>query len=578
MFIPKYKFILLYYLTICLPLTYYFRIVLKQLSISNYAIIDALEVEFASGMNVITGETGAGKSILLGALSLVLGERADSKVLLDQQKKCVIEAQFSVDNAMLPEINGEEFDIDATIILRREIAVTGKSRSFINDTPATLQQLKHVGELLVNMHSQHETLDLIERGFQMNVLDTYAGLKEEVKLFREDFFAYKKELKALEELRANAQRNAQEEDYLQFQLNEFTQANLTAGEQEVLEQEQQSLANVEDIKVGLDKAIHILDAGEVSMSSLMSEALAALKPIAGFHTDVQSQYERLIAAAEELRDIKKEIEHLSDNAESNPERLEEINQRLHVIFKLQKRHGVTTIEELMKLQESFEQKLALVSDSNGAIEALERSTTKQFHALLKKANAIHTSREQRIKEASAIVQQLLQQVGMPSATFSIALNLLNENAINENGLTDISFLFSANKGFAPKPLKDMASGGELSRLMLCIKTLLANADHTPTMIFDEIDTGISGEVALRVGDIMGDLAKKHQLICITHLPQIARCGDAHYFVYKENSGARTNTNIKLLSKAERETEIAKMIGGEQYSDAALKHAKELIKG
>ncbi len=346
----------------------------------------------------------------------------------------------------------------------------------------------------------------------------------------------------------------------------------------MLELEQQSLANVEDIKVGLDKAIHILDAGEVSMSSLMGEALAALKPIAGFHTDVQSQYERLIAAAEELRDIKKEIEHLSDNAESNPERLEEINQRLHVIFKLQKRHGVTTIEELLKLQESFEQKLALVSDSNGAIEALERSTTKQFHALLKKANAIHTSRELRIKEASTIVQQLLQQVGMPSATFSIALNLLNENAINENGLTDISFLFSANKGFAPKPLKDMASGGELSRLMLCIKTLLANADHTPTMIFDEIDTGISGEVALRVGDIMGDLAKKHQLICITHLPQIARCGDAHYFVYKENSGARTNTNIKLLSKAERETEIAKMIGGEQYSDAALKHAKELIKG
>ncbi len=551
---------------------------LKQLSISNYAIIDALEVEFASGMNVITGETGAGKSILLGALSLVLGERADSKVLLDQQKKCVIEAQFSVDNALLPEINDEEFDIDATIILRREIAVTGKSRSFINDTPATLQQLKHVGELLVNMHSQHETLDLIERGFQMNVLDTYAGLKEDVKSFREDFFAYKKDLKALEELRTNAHRNAQEEDYLQFQLNEFTQANLVIGEQEILEQEQQSLANVEDIKVGLDKAIHILDTGEMSMSSLMSEALAALKPIAGFHADVQSQYERLISSAEEIRDIKKEIEHLSDNAESNPARLEDINQRLHVLFKLQKRHGVTTIDELLKLQELFERKLALVSDSNGAIEAMERSTAKQFLALLKKSKAIHGSREQHIQAASAIVQQLLQQVGMPSATFLIALHLLNETAMNENGLTDISFLFSANKGFAPKPLKDMASGGELSRLMLCIKTLLANADHTPTMIFDEIDTGISGEVALRVGDIMGDLAQKHQLICITHLPQIARCGDAHYFVYKENSGSRTHTNIKLLSKAERETEIAKMIGGEQYSDAALKHAKELIKG
>jgi len=549
---------------------------LQSLFIQNFAIIESLEVKFEAGMNVITGETGAGKSILLGALSLVLGERADMKLLLDATKKCVIEANFSAPKELSLEWL-TDFDIDTQVILRREIAPTGKSRAFINDTPATLQQVKELGETLVNRHSQHETLDLIERGFQLNVLDTYSGIKEEVKKYVADFRAYRKALKDLEILKTAAASQRKEEDFLKFQLQELADAALQPAEQVTLEEEQNRLANVESLQLGFDKTVFIVGESEVSLLRQVSELATTLRPLAATHSSVKELYDRSLAIQEELRDIERTAIKLKDSTEANPERLDEINQRLNLIFQLQKKHQVDTVESLLEIQENLESALAKSEHDTLAIAKLEKSCAVQLESLKTTALKFHKVRASSIAEASQRVTLLLQQVGMPTATFQIELKQIDISQLNENGLSEITFLFSANKGFPPKSLKDVASGGELSRLMLCIKSLLADADHTPTLIFDEIDTGISGEVALQVGDIMRQLADRHQLISITHLPQIARCGNAHFYVYKEEIADKTATNIRQLNSKERELELAKMIGGDNYTDAALVHAKELLK-
>jgi len=550
---------------------------LQSLFISNYAIIDSLHVDFSEGLNVITGETGAGKSILLGALSLVLGERADTKVLLDDSGKCVVEAIFkNSGNINLSEIIEDEETTDQ-IILRREIAPNGKSRAFINDSPVNITVLKTVGEMLVNIHTQHETLDLVGKGFQMNVLDVFSGLKLSAFDFTAAFKQYKSMLSSLDHLKANAQRNAQEEEFLKFQLDEIAEVNLTDGEQEELEAQIKVLTNVEQIKAVLNKSDAIINGDELSIMNLLSSVAVQLRSVSGFDERIQSQMDRLLSLKEEMVDVQAELEKINNKLEHDPAKLEEVSSRLNVIYRLQKKHGINTIAGILELENQLASKLKKISNSSDEIAALEQQCVSMFLKLKKQAKELHLKRSENAPKAAKQVAGLLQQMGMPNATFSISVCEVAEEKMNQFGLDEVVFLFTANKGFEPKPLKDVASGGELSRLMLAIKSLLSGSDHTPTMIFDEIDTGISGEVALRVGDIMNEIAQKHQLICITHLPQIARCGGAHYFVFKSEKNNRATADIRKLSKSERETEIAKMIGGDAYSQTALSSAKELMK-
>lgn len=548
---------------------------LQRLYISNYTIIEQLEVEFSGAMNIITGETGAGKSILLGALALVLGERADTKVLLDKEKKCVVEATFKSSNH-LKSILEQDFDVDESIVLRREIAANGKSRSFINDTPATLHQMKEIGEMLVNMHTQHETYDLVERGFQLNVLDTFAGIKEALVDYRNLYKEHRKNLRNLEDLQSLAQRSQAESDFTRFQLNELLDANLEEDEQEILEAEFKTLSNLDVIKLAATKNVFLMDESDNSILKTLAEIKAATRPIENNNDEIRTLSERLQSVEIEIKDLARAFERLNDQYEANPQRLEDISQRLNVIYRLQKKHGVDSIAALLSLQAKFEDALKEIDSYDQQIATLIKQTNSEFQQLSKIASILHDKRLTVSATAAQQVTSQLQTVGMPAANFEIAIKNTADNQLNEYGFSKVEFLFSANKGFAPKPLKDVASGGELSRLMLCIKSLLSNAEHTPCMIFDEIDTGISGEVALKVGDIMNAMAKSHQIICITHLPQIARCGEKHLFVFKDNQGHKTVTNIKHLSAEERKTEIAKMIGGDNFSDTALQSATELI--
>jgi DNA repair protein RecN (Recombination protein N) len=555
----------------------YIRHMLHRLSIRNYAIIEKLEIEFCDRMNIITGETGAGKSILLGALSLILGDRADTKVLFDQEEKCVVEADFEIENKDLKSFfTANELDFDTHTIVRREINQSGKSRAFINDTPVTLNVLKALGERLVNLHSQHETLELTRSGFQLDVVDTLARNGEALHNYKARFTEYKKLFRTLDDLVNRNRNNAAELDFMQFQFKELAEAKLEAGEQSNLETEHNTLSNVEEIKRALQTAIQILSEGEVSTLDQLGEVQSQLKNIKNYNKDVLALSERLHSAFEEIKDINKEFEGLQENASLDPERLEEVNSRLNTIYRLQKKHSATTVEDLLKIQNDLEERIAAVDNNSAEIEQLKRDLEKQFRELLTAADQLHQTREKVLREFQNNVVVLLTKVGMPNASFKIEIKKLEPHQLNENGLTEIKFLFSANKGFTPSEIKDVASGGELSRLMLCIKSLIADAGALPTLIFDEIDNGISGEVALKVGEIMKKLSRNHQLISITHLPQIARTGDMHLYIFKENKDDRTQTRIKELKGEERVIEIAKMLSGDKVSDASLANARELI--
>ena len=528
-------------------------------------------------MNIITGETGAGKSILLGALSLILGDRADTKVLYNQDEKCIIEADFEIakkDFKTFFEAN--ELDFETHTIVRREINQLGKSRAFVNDTPVTLNILKQLGEKLVNLHSQHETLDLVKSGFQLQVIDVLAKNKLLLEDYRKKFYQYKKDAALLAGLTEQWKTSSAELDYLQFQLKELAEAKLEAGEQDLLETEQGALSNVEEIKRSLQAAVQILSNGDISTLDQLSEVQVQLKTVKNFNKDILTLTERLQSVYEELKDITNELEGLQDSTSLDPQRLEEIHARLNIVYKLEKKHNTISVEELLKIQSELESKIASVDNNSNEIEQLKQQLDKQLKELLAMAEQLHQARERVIRDFQNNVVVLLTKVGMPNAVFKVETRKQETQQLNENGLTDLRFLFSANKGFAPHEIKDVASGGELSRLMLCIKSLVADADALPTMIFDEIDSGISGEVALKVGEIMKKLSRNHQLICITHLPQIARTGDSHIYIYKENKESRTQTRIKELKGEERVIEIAKMLSGNKVSDASLANARELI--
>lgn len=549
---------------------------LQRLAIQNYLLIENVTLDFSEGVNIITGETGAGKSILIGALSLILGERADAKVLLNQEKKCVIEATFAINSkayATLFEAN--EIDPDNQTILRREINNSGKSRAFINDTPVNLSTLKLFANQWINLHNQHQTLELVNEGFQLNFLDEIAHITEKTKAYTAQYKQFKLLKKQIELLQATDAENKKQQDFIQFQLNELSTANLFANEQSALEEEQKVLANAEAIKLQLQAAKYGIEDGEISVLSMLTEIIATLKSSSNISTEINQLREKLLQIKEELSDIYRETDAIENKTDVNPERLTAIDERLNLIYKLQKKHNASNTEELLILQSDLEEKLEQFSANTDKINELNREATLQLAALQKTAEELHLKRLSATTTTANAITALLHEMGMPNAAFKIAVE--KGEALSEKGYSDVQFLFSANKGFALQEIKNVASGGELSRLMLAIKAVLAKSVALPTLIFDEIDNGISGEVAYKVGDIMQGMSSGHQLICITHLPQIARIADTHFYIYKTLENDKTKTNIKQLSKDEQINEIAKMLSGDSISSAAISNAKALLK-
>jgi DNA repair protein RecN (Recombination protein N) len=549
---------------------------LNRLSVHNYTIIESLEIIFSDKMNIITGETGAGKSVLLGALSLILGERADTKALYNQEDKCIIEAEFKLTGSKWKGFFEEhELDFERSTTLRREITPAGKSRAFINDTPVNLNVLKDLGERLVNLHSQHETLDLVKAGFQLQIIDSIAGNKELLENYRQQFYQYQQDSQRLRELTDKWKISSAELDYLQFQLKELAELKLLQGEDALLETEQNTLSHVEQIKLTLASCNQFLSEGDTTILDQLNEVQNLLRTVKGFNPEVLSLSQRLHSAYEEVKDISLELASIQENLALDPDRLGEINARLDAIYRLQKKHQVKTAGGLIEIQKGIEQKIQAVDNSSADLDKLRTNLAAELNELQLKAGQLHAAREKVLRDFQTHVTVLLTRVGMPNASFKVDIQK-HENQLNENGFSSIKFLFSANKGFAAQEIKEVASGGELSRLMLCIKSLVANSDDLPTLIFDEIDAGISGEVALKVSEIMRRLAQNRQVVCITHLPQIARTANKHLYVYKENKDRKTQTHIRELNEEERIVEIAKMISGNKLSPASLANAREMI--
>jgi len=548
---------------------------LQKLSIRNYALIDSVDLELNKGLNIITGETGAGKSIMLGALSLILGQRAETKYFFNQAKKCIIEGQFLLNDTALQSIF-EENDVDfyKENILRREISTDGKSRAFINDTPVTLTVMKQVGEKLIDIHSQHATLEVNDPGFQLLVVDTLANHQPLLSKYREQHKIYKKAQQQLSVLQEAAADARSRQDYEQFLFNELEAAALKIGEQEQLETELQMLSNAENIKRGLLTSYNLLSEQETAVLPLLKEVINQFQSIEKFNADYASLNERLRSSLIEIKDIAQEAIAFEEAIIFNPSRIEDINSRLDSIYSLQQKHRVNTIEELLAIEEQLSKNLSEILSGDEEIERLTKEISLLKEDLEKKAIELSSNRGKSISSAEDQVARVLAKVGMPNAKIKIEQNVLPE--LNKDGKDSITLLFSANSGQAPAPVGKVASGGELSRLMLAIKSIMAKHTSLPTLIFDEIDTGISGETAVRVGNVIGDLEQNMQVICITHLPQIAAKGEAHYFVYKNEETDRTTTGIRKLKTEDRIKAIAEMLSGKNPGASALKNAQELL--
>ncbi len=550
---------------------------LKQLKIQNYAIIDEISIDFSGKLNVITGETGAGKSILVGALALILGERADTSVLLHRDKKCFVEGVFKSENKKNVKIFFEQndLDIDNEIVIRREIGANGKSRAFINDTPVNLEQLRHLSSLLVDLHQQFDTLELGESAFQREVLDALAGHTEMVNEYQSgylQFYSAKKELVSLRERQLQADKEA---DYNKFLFDELADANFSENELETLDNELKLLSNSEGIKNVLSKIYYGLKEGEEPLVQQLKLFFNQLQPFSSYHESLPSVLARLQSTQIELQDIAGEVEHINDHIQYDPQRIDQINERISAGYKLLKKHGVQTTNELLAIKAGLENKLQAVFDIAENIAAKEKETEKLLQKAKQLAIVISTNRQAQVNGFEQKVNRLLSQVGMPNARLKVQVQ---QTELDRFGMDEVEFLFDANKSNRFEPIRKVASGGELSRLMLCIKSLVAQSIDLPTMLFDEIDSGISGEAAKQVGIILKGLSKKRQVICITHQPQIAGKADAHYFVYKEISGEMIKTNIRLLAEDERIISIAKMLSGEKPTAAALENAKEMVTG
>ncbi|MCD8435106.1 DNA repair protein RecN [Tenacibaculum dicentrarchi] len=548
---------------------------LRHLSIHNYALINQLSIDFTKGLSIITGETGAGKSILLGALGLVMGNRADLSSLKNTDKKCIIEAKFAVEGYSLQHLF-DEFDLDyePETIIRREILPSGKSRAFVNDTPVNLSILTALKIKLLDIHSQHQTAELSDTSFQFSIIDALAKNKTKVTSYKTGMKKYTSLVKELKILKEETLKSKEQYAYNSHLFNEFEQAELVIGEQEILEEKLHTLNNVEEIKLYLSEALAVSSNEEIGVQNLLYSLENSLQKISEYAKNYQEITNRVTSLKLEFDDVVAELENANEEVAFNPNEVEELNDRLQLIYNLQKKHSVNSIAELLVIFESLSEKVAQVDDADALIAAKNLEITAVTNKLDEFAVLITASRNKAIPKLQKELEYLLTELGMPNARFS--MELIPSDSYFYNGKDVLSFLFSANKGGNFGELKKVASGGELSRIMLSVKKILSENIQLPTIIFDEIDTGVSGEVSNKIAKIMQDMGTGMQVITITHLPQIAAKGVQHYKVYKGEENGVTTSNLKLLSEQERIIEIAEMLSGKEVSESALIHAKELL--
>jgi len=548
---------------------------LTSLSITNFALIEKLDINFSNGFSIITGETGAGKSILLGALGLVLGKRADLTSLKNKEEKCVIEAQFHISNYNLQAFFEEnDLDYEAETIIRREILASGKSRAFINDSPVNLQELQELGLILIDIHSQHQTQELSEENFQFQIIDAVANSKNDISIYSDLLRVYKKNKSELSTLKTQLQSVQKEQNYNTFLLEELLSANLKSGEQETLESNYEKLNNVAFIRENIEKSLLLSNEEQFGILQNLKEIKLALQKTATFSVEFQSVFDRISSVSIEFDDIISELVQVSENLNNDPEQLELINQKLQTIYSLQKKHQVATIDDLLAIQNDLDSKVISVVSLDFEIKKIESQQAELTTKLDQTALLIHQKRASAVPVLTQKWTTILEQLGMPNVRFNIQIKP-TENYF-QHGKDELEFLFSANKGTDFGLLKKVASGGELSRIMLATKAILAEYSKLPTIIFDEIDTGVSGEVANQMGEIMKNMSLNMQVFAITHLPQIAAKGFSHFKVLKTTSNEQTFSELKLLSNDERVVEIAQMLSGSVLSDSAINHAKSLL--
>lgn len=548
---------------------------LTHLSIQNFTLIEKSEVDFGQGFSIITGETGAGKSILLDALQLVMGRRADLGVIRDVDNKCVIEAVFHIPEYDLkPFFEQNELEYEEETIVRREILPSGKSRAFVNDSPVKLPILQLLAEQLIDIHSQHQTTALYEESYLLDLLDIFGQISEEKETYRADFTTYKSLGKALNQKTEKRNNLLQTKDYNTFLLQELQEADLKDGEQEELEQQLQQLQNVEQIQESLAKTYAVLNEDGYGILQRLNEAKQSLQKLTGISEKYQQLFDRLNSVDIELKDLSDEVESKAQQVQHEPDTLEFITGKLQQIYRLQQKHQVKTVSELLVIRDRLNQEVFEVEDIEFEISQLEEQQRLLKQKLRKQADEIHQKREKTIPQLTQNIEETLRPLGMPNAHF--VFNLIPLKDFSASGTDQLEVLFSANKGIQAAPLKKSASGGEMSRIMLALKAILAQYVSLPTLIFDEIDTGVSGEIAARMAEIMQEIGKNRQVISITHLPQVAAKGMQHYKVRKQQDGEKAVSDIVLLSQPERVEEIASMLSGGEISESALSHAKSLL--
>ena len=549
---------------------------LRSLYIQNYALIEKLDISFGAGFSVITGETGAGKSIILGAIGLLLGQRAEVKAIRQGASKCVIEARFDISAyGMEPFFEDNELEYEEECILRREVYASGKSRAFINDTPASLVQMKELGEQLIDVHSQHQNLLLNKEGFQLNVLDILSHNDEQLSAYQSLYREWKQAQQELADLIARAEQNKADEDYIRFQLEQLEEANLSVGEQEELEQETDMLSHAEEIKAGLFRVGQLLTSDEGGLLAGLKESLNIMLGLQKVYSPATELAERLESTYIELKDVSQEVSSQEEDVEFNPDRLEEVNDRLNLIYTLQQKHRATTVEELLTLAEEYAAKLAAITSYDERIGELTTLCDTLYNKVRKQAAVLTKARTGAAREVEKQMASRLVPLGMPNVRFQVEMGIRKEPGVH--GEDTVNFLFSANKNGSLQNISSVASGGEIARVMLSIKAMIAGAVKLPTIVFDEIDTGVSGEIADRMADIMQEMGEQdRQVISITHLPQIAARGCAHYKVYKQDNETETNSHIRRLADEERVEEIAHMLSGATLTEAALNNAKALL--
>ncbi len=548
---------------------------ITSLSIKNYALIEKLAIDFSKGFSIITGETGAGKSIILGAMGLVLGKRADLTSLKNKEEKCVIEAYFDISKYNLKSFfEANDLDYEDETIIRREILPSGKSRAFINDSPVNLQELQDLSLFLIDIHSQQQTQELSDEGVQFKIIDAIADNQAEIQSYQALLKSYKEDKSHLNSLLKKQAESIKEQEYNTFLLNELVAAQLKSGEQEQLEADFEKLNNVETIKESVDKSLALTNEEQIGALANLKEIKNSLQRIASFAPEYASLLERITSLVIELDDISDELTNCSEKLINDPEQLDLISQKLQLIFNLQKKHQVTTVDELLAIQNTLETTLFELGNLESDIATLTQSIQDKANQLDALALVIHQKRTDAVPVLANQLITILDPLGMPNVRFNIEIK--DTESYHQNGKDEIQFLFSANKGTDFGLLKKVASGGEMSRIMLAVKAILARYSKLPTLIFDEIDTGVSGEIAIRMGEIMKEMSQTMQIFAITHLPQIAAKGNAHFKVFKSTIGDDTQSELKLLNTEERVLEIAQMLSGAVVSDSALNHAKSLL--